>query len=137
MMEDFVFLRLLGPGAAIPHLAPGFFSPNVPPPGRDRAEGEEMTARAENSGKLWTAQEDERLRELAASSATPSEIAAKLNRTEAATKARAYTLRVGLRRFRARRRDPVEMGLKAKAESVPDPVQAAADRAAARAKAKK
>jgi hypothetical protein len=43
-----------------------------------------MTTRAENSGKLWTAQEDERLRELAASIATPSEIAAKLNRTEAA-----------------------------------------------------
>ncbi len=69
-----------------------------------RAEGEEMTAKAENSGKLWTAQEDERLRELAVSSATPFEIAAKLNRTEAATKARAYVLRVGLRRFRARRR---------------------------------
>jgi hypothetical protein len=64
-----------------------------------------MTARAENSGKLWTAQEDERLRELAASSATPSEIAAKLSRTEAATKARAYVLRVALRRFRVRRRD--------------------------------
>ena len=29
-----------------------------------------MKARAENSGKLWTAQEDERLRELAVSSAT-------------------------------------------------------------------
>jgi hypothetical protein len=64
-----------------------------------------MTARAENSGKLWTAQEDERLRELAASSATPSEIAEKLNRTEAATKARASMLRVALRRFRVRRRD--------------------------------
>ena len=66
-----------------------------------------MTARAENRGKLWTAQEDELLRELAASSATPSEIAAKLNRTEAATKARAYVLRVGLVL-------PVEMGLKVK-----------------------
>ena len=63
-----------------------------------------MTAKAENSGKLWTAQEDERLRELAASNATPSEIAAKLNRTESATKARAYALRVGLGRFRAGRR---------------------------------
>jgi hypothetical protein len=75
------------------------------------AEGEgEMTARAENSGKLWTAQEDERLRELAASSATPSEIAAKLNRTEAATMARAYALRVALRRFRAKRRDLSKWG---------------------------
>ena len=66
-----------------------------------------MTARAENSGKLWTSQEDERLRELAVSGANPTEIAAKLNRTEAATKARAYVLRVGLAL-------PVEMGLKAK-----------------------
>ena len=55
-----------------------------------RAKGEEMKVRAENRGKLWTAQEDERLRELAVSSATPCEIAAKLNRSEAATKARAY-----------------------------------------------
>jgi hypothetical protein len=74
------------------------------------AEGEEMTARAENSGKLWTAQEDERLRELAVSSATPAEIAEKLNRTEKATKARAYVLRVGLGRFRARRRDLSKWG---------------------------
>ncbi len=64
-----------------------------------------MTATAKNSGKQWSAQEDERLRELAVSSATSSEIAAKLNRTEAATKARAYMLRVALRRFRAKRRD--------------------------------
>ncbi len=40
-----------------------------------------MTAAAENGGKLWTAQEDERLRELAGSGATLSEIAEKLNRT--------------------------------------------------------
>ena len=64
-----------------------------------------MTATAKNSGKQWSAQEDERLRELAVSSATPSEIAAKLNRTEAATKARAYMLRVALRRFGAGRHD--------------------------------
>jgi hypothetical protein len=69
-----------------------------------------MTARAENSGRLWTAQEDERLRELAALSATPSEIAAKLNRTEAATKARAYILHVALRRFKPRRRDLSKWG---------------------------
>jgi hypothetical protein len=69
-----------------------------------------MTARAENSGKPWTAQEDERLRELAASSATPFEIAAKLNRTEAATKARACVLRAGLGRFRAKRRDLSKLG---------------------------
>ena len=54
------------------------------------------------------------MRELAVSSATPSEIAEKLNRTESATKARAYILRVGLRRFRTKRRAPVEMEMKAK-----------------------
>ncbi len=69
-----------------------------------------MTARAENSGKLWTAQEDERLRELAVSGANPSEIAAKLNRTDSAVKARAYSLRVGLRRFRVKRRDLSKWG---------------------------
>ena len=67
-----------------------------------RAKCEEMTAKL-NSGKLWSAEEDERLRELAVTGANPSEIAAKLNRTEAAIKARAHVLRVGLRRFRARR----------------------------------
>jgi hypothetical protein len=69
-----------------------------------------MTATAKNSGKQWSAQEDERLRELTVSSATPSEIAAKLNRSEAATKARAYMLRAGLRRFRAGRRDLSKWG---------------------------
>ena len=69
-----------------------------------------MTARAENSGKQWSAQEDERLRELAVLGATPFEIAAKLNRTGAATKARAHVLRVALRRFRAKRRDLSKWG---------------------------
>jgi len=67
------------------------------------AEGEEVTATAENSRKPWSAEEDERLREFAASCATLSEIAEKLNRTEASTKARAYKLRLGLGRFGARR----------------------------------
>jgi hypothetical protein len=53
-----------------------------------------MRVSAENSGKQWSPEEDQRLRELAAL----SEIAAKLHRTEAATKARAYVLRVGLGR---------------------------------------
>ena len=61
-----------------------------------------MKATAKNSGKQWSAEEDERLRELAVSSATPFEIAKKLNRTESATKARAYALAAR----------PVEMGLK-------------------------
>jgi hypothetical protein len=77
--------------------------------GERGAEGEEMTARAENSGKLWTAHEDERLRELAASSATPSEIAAKLNRTEAATKARGLWAAGRTTAF-ARRRDLSKWG---------------------------
>jgi len=80
--------------------------------GERGAEGEEMTARAENSGKLWTAHEDERLRELAASSATPSEIAAKLNRTEAATKARGLWAAGRTTAFQSQAARPVEMGLK-------------------------
>ncbi len=72
-----------------------------------------MKATAKNSGKQWSAEEDERLRELAVSSATPFEIAKKLNRTESATKARAYVLRAGLRRFRAKRRSLSKWGLKA------------------------
>jgi hypothetical protein len=74
-----------------------------------------MTARAENSGKQWSPEEDERLRELAASSATPSKIAAKLNRTESSHQGAGYVLRVELGRLRARRRGTVEgLGLKAK-----------------------
>src|SRR2546429_3579378 len=69
-----------------------------------------MTATAKNSGRQWSPEEDERLRELAVSSATPSEIAEKLNRTESATKARAYVLRAGLRRFRAKRRSLSKWG---------------------------
>jgi hypothetical protein len=63
-----------------------------------------MRATAENSGKLWTAQEDERLRELAVSGATPSETAEKLDRTVSATRTRAYILRVTFGRLRAKRR---------------------------------
>jgi hypothetical protein len=59
---------------------------------------------AENSGKPWTAQEDERLRELAASGATLAELAQKLDRTESGTKTRAYILRVTFGRFGAKRR---------------------------------
>jgi hypothetical protein len=69
-----------------------------------------MTATAKNSGRQWSPEEDERLRELAVSSATPAEIAEKLNRTESATKARAYILRVALRRFKPRRRDLSKWG---------------------------
>jgi hypothetical protein len=63
-----------------------------------------MTTTAKNSGKQWSAEEDERLRELALSSATAAEIAEELNRTVSGTKARAYILNIALRRFRVRRR---------------------------------
>jgi hypothetical protein len=63
-----------------------------------------MMAMRENSGKPWTPEEDERLREFAASGAGPVEIAEKLNRTVPATKMRAYILRVMLGRFGAKRR---------------------------------
>jgi len=58
--------------------------------------------------QAWSAKEDERLRELAVSSATLSEIAEKLNRTKSAIQARAYTLRANPAAL------PVEMGLKVK-----------------------
>ena len=67
-----------------------------------------MMAKAENSGKRWSAKVDEQLRELAVSSATLSEIAEKLNRTKSAIQARAYTLRANPAAL------PVEMGLKVK-----------------------
>jgi len=63
-----------------------------------------MAATAENSGKLWTAQQDGRLRELAALGATPSETADKLGRTESATKTRANILRVTFGRLGTKRR---------------------------------
>jgi hypothetical protein len=69
-----------------------------------------MTATAKNSGRQWSAEEDERLRGPAVSGATLAEIAEKLNRTESAIKARGYILRVGLRRFKPRRRDLSKWG---------------------------
>ena len=44
------------------------------------AEGEQMTAMAENSRKPWIAEEDERLRQLVVSGASVGEIAEKLDR---------------------------------------------------------
>ena len=69
-----------------------------------------MTATAKKSGKQWSPEEDQRLRELAVSGATLSEIAEMLNRTQSGTKARAYVLRVGLGRFSAKRRDLSKWG---------------------------
>ena len=67
-----------------------------------------------NSGKPWTAVEDERLRELVASGASLSEITEKLDRTEPGIKTRAYVLRVTLARFGTKRRGLSKWRLKAK-----------------------
>jgi hypothetical protein len=48
----------------------------------------------ENSRKPWTAEEDERLRQLVVSGAPLAEIAERLDRTELAAKARPHFLRV-------------------------------------------
>ncbi len=60
-----------------------------------------------HSGKAWTAEEDERLRELAAAGESLSAIAEKLDRTESGTKARAY---VSFRRFGSKRRSLSKWG---------------------------
>jgi hypothetical protein len=67
-------------------------------------------------GKAWTIEEDQRLRELIISEADFTDISRSLGRSEKAVKARAYILRLSLRRINVRRRDMVELGLKAKRE---------------------
>ncbi|WP_210253909.1 SANT/Myb-like DNA-binding domain-containing protein [Bradyrhizobium sp. S69] len=59
---------------------------------------------AEKNAKTWTNEEDERLRELVVSEAEFADIAKSLGRTEKAVKARAYILRLSLRRIGVRRR---------------------------------
>ena len=59
---------------------------------------------AENTAKVWTTEEDDRLRDLVAAGADLTEIAKSLGRTESATQARTYSLRLSLRRFVVRRR---------------------------------
>jgi hypothetical protein len=59
---------------------------------------------AENAAKVWTAEEDDRLRNLVAAGADLADIAKSLGRTEKATQARAYILPLTLRRFVVRRR---------------------------------
>jgi hypothetical protein len=54
---------------------------------------------AEKTGKAWTNEEDERLRELVVSEAEFANIAKSLCRTEKAVKARAYILGLSLRRI--------------------------------------
>jgi hypothetical protein len=59
---------------------------------------------AGKTGKAWTIEEDERLRAMVISGANLVDIAASLGRTEKATQARAYSLRLLLRRIGVRRR---------------------------------
>ncbi len=67
-------------------------------------ESEEVMARAENSGKPWTADEDDRLRQLVLSGAAIDQIVEGLDRTESSVRARAHLLGVTLRRFGSKRR---------------------------------
>jgi hypothetical protein len=59
---------------------------------------------AANTAKVWTAEEDDRLRGLVAADADLVDIAKSLGRTEKAVKARSYILRLSLRRIGVRRR---------------------------------
>jgi hypothetical protein len=54
----------------------------------------------ESRGSRWTPQEDDLLRSMAESSARPEIIAANLNRTVHAVKARAYTIGLPLKWFK-------------------------------------
>jgi len=65
---------------------------------------------AENKRKPWTADEDERLRQLILSNASAASAAEQLDRTVAAITARAYVIGVTLRRFQARRRQLSKWG---------------------------
>jgi hypothetical protein len=60
---------------------------------------------AEKISKAWTIEEDERLREMVTSEADFADIANSLGRTGKAIKARAYILRLSLRRLGVTRRD--------------------------------
>jgi hypothetical protein len=65
-----------------------------PPPGRDRAEGEEM-----NSTR-WSPEEDERLRKLARSGFSLVEIANEIRRSKSSVSTRAAKLKIVMARDR-------------------------------------
>jgi hypothetical protein len=69
---------------------------------------------AEKIVQAWTIEEDERLRKMVVSEAVFADIANGLGRTEKVIKARAYILRLSLRRLGVRRRHLVELEMKAK-----------------------
>ncbi len=68
-----------------------------PPASRARAEGEEMKTAVESR---WTPHEDDRFRTMVEANIGPELIAAKLNRTVHALKARAYTIGLPLKWFK-------------------------------------
>jgi hypothetical protein len=61
---------------------------------------EDIATRRINNCKAWTSAEDERLRQLVISNASPSEIAEDLGRTASAVRARAHAKRIALGRSR-------------------------------------
>ena len=73
-----------------------------------------MMTKAENNGKQWSAKEDERLRELAVSSATLSEIAEKLKSNKVSHPGAGIHAPRGTTAFSNPAALPVEMGLKVK-----------------------
>jgi len=73
-----------------------------------------MTARAENSGKLWTSQEDDGCESLLFRAPIPPKLPRSSIEPKQPPRARAYVLRLARGGLRARRRDLSKWGLKAK-----------------------
>jgi hypothetical protein len=65
---------------------------------------------AEKSARLWTAGEDERVRQMVAAGSSLSDVAIALSRSEKAVKSRAYTLRLSLKRIGVVRRGVLRRG---------------------------
>jgi hypothetical protein len=89
-----------------------FLMRNTPPPGRARAEGEEMSKRPLIASPAWTPEEDDRLRTAAESGESIAAISKRLCRSEGALRHRARSLGIVLRRVE--KNNVVELGLKAK-----------------------
>jgi hypothetical protein len=77
-----------------------------PPPGRDRAQGEEVKPAPRQKGRIWTAEDDDRLKSLIEANLSIDLIAAKMKRTIQGVKYRASTLGISTKR--------VWVGLRAK-----------------------
>jgi protoporphyrinogen oxidase len=73
------------------------------PPGRAGAEGEveivaTMAMKSKTANKLWTPEEDERLKSLIETSISLNLVAAKLQRSVSAVKNRAHVLKISVKR---------------------------------------